>query len=274
MPTIQQRNSELANILLPEFQGRNEPNFAASRIISLFQRWRGLRGLWFTPNVDESGDIFDLTGQGRTLTRQGAPFVTGAQLIAFQQYSGAAEYHDRASEAGLEITGTNTIYSAGTRGISMGGWFRFDVLPGADVGLISKWTEGAGTRGYILAVDPANRPYTSVSSNGTAFSTLTASTAITANDRWYFIAMSWRPSTSHLLWVGDSLGNFTAYSSLVGVSASIFVNAAIDFELMAHSAGANATDGACAIAFLSAMQNPDRQAWMTWNESLKMLPQS
>ncbi len=69
MPTnITKRNSELARTLSVDYVRLYAPTTSWGNIVSMNLGYPGLRGYWPMSSVDEDGLVYDLTGQGRTLT--------------------------------------------------------------------------------------------------------------------------------------------------------------------------------------------------------------
>lgn len=79
--------------------------------LSEFLTLPGLRGFWPMSSMNENGGAMDLSAQGRTLAATGTPgyAVYNNQLLAYSDYDGATQFHSRASEAGLNLTGELTL---------------------------------------------------------------------------------------------------------------------------------------------------------------------
>lgn len=138
------------------------------QLVAPFLDLPGLRGLWYAGNANENGNLFDLTGQGRTLTASGGP--TGGSINGFAAtvvYNGTTQYHERADEAGLDITGALTLIFAGTKDST-----------GVYDALLAKLSAAAGNYSYRLAAQ--NLAQMQVSSDGTALTTVNATNPITA----------------------------------------------------------------------------------------------
>ena len=62
------RNDPLIDSLRTEFVSLYAPTTTWGNIMSMNLGLPGLRGFWPFSSVDESGDIYDLSGQSRTMT--------------------------------------------------------------------------------------------------------------------------------------------------------------------------------------------------------------
>ena len=62
------RNDPLIDSLRTEFVSLYAPTTVWGNIMSMNLGLPGLRGFWPFSSVDESGDIYDLSGQSRTMT--------------------------------------------------------------------------------------------------------------------------------------------------------------------------------------------------------------
>lgn len=246
-------NSEQIDLLATHFPRRNEPTVAWGKVCSMFQMTPGLRGFWPMSSVDENGNAFDLSGQGRTLSYNGNPIYAFSGLYPSLQFDGAGDFLSRADEAGLDILGTETPVWSGVRGLTLGGWFYFTSLAtGDNQGLIGKYNRNAvNQRSYQLFMsDATNVIDFIVSTDGTA--TVDVAGSAVAADNWYFCVGRFDPSTELAVFV-----NGVKTTNAVGVPASLF-NSTAQFNIGAHSNGALALfAGIASLCFLSAMALSD-----------------
>lgn len=218
-------------------------NFATaiSAILALPQ----LRAFWPMSSVDESENVYDISGQGRTLSPQTNPsFGTAgpAQLTPYLLLNGS-HYMSRADEAGLDITGTLTI----------GGWFYRDV-GGTTQGLISKWINGGDQRSYRLVLGSGNALTFTVCSDGTSATTTgIGSSSNTPEAAWFFGAGRYTPSTEVAVFL-----NTTKTTNLTSVPSSIFSGTGDFFLGAIGGAGSNLLDGRIALPFVSAAALTDQ----------------
>lgn len=127
-------------------------------VINDFLLIPGLVGFWPMSSVQRStGNAYDVSGQGRTLTYNGNPtYNIHSNLTPYIDLDGTGDYLSRADEADLDVLGTETIYAAGVRGLTLGGWFWLDSVA-ADAALVSKQQNAvAANRSYNLTYVQAN----------------------------------------------------------------------------------------------------------------------
>lgn len=233
--SVQLYNSELVDNLLGILQARNDPNFAWKTAVGMHQNLNGLRGFWPLTSRDENDAMYDLSGQGRTLTNNSAMAFGVHGLATYAIHDGAGDYGSRADEAGLDITA----------GLTLGCWVYLENAPGADTGIISKWTTTGNQRAYLLNVNSTPTVEFQVSSNGTATISSGVSATLT-EDRWYHIAGRYDPSTAL-----DIFLNGVKVSNTTSIPAAIN-NATAPLNLGAHNAGAVLLDGRTNLPFLCA----------------------
>lgn len=268
------RNDGLVTNLAGDFQPRYEPNFAWKSLISTTLALPGLRGAWCASNASEGGDMPDLTGQGRELSYQGDPEFGHENLISYVYYDGTGDYHDRADEAGLDIIGTETYIEAGSRGLTLGGWWyveAFDLVEQA--GLIAKWDIPTNGRSYSLYVRvPANEcPGFAVSTDGIN-SVIVSGQAITVQT-WFFAAGRFNPGTETDVWTGgilqgETASTFNQDTLAVGIPATLF-NSDTSLDIAALD-GAYCFDGKMAVCWLSAEMISDAIIRAYWEQTRAM----
>lgn len=234
MPALQQRNSELVDLLTPDFQGRNEPQFALQRLIAASLSIPGLRGLWTPSHRDEAGSNFDLSGQGRTLTMvSNVPTGVYNNITPYMNYDGGADLSFRNSEAGLNITGLETTTDASIRGLTIINWVQPVVMPGAGAAdaIMSKYNPAGNNLQYLSYVDGTSSAAAfAVSGNGIAAVFVTGPSPLSTG-AWFHVACRYVPSTETAIWVNGVKGT----PQLVGVPASLFAGT-YRFEVAAFAA--------------------------------------
>lgn len=239
--SIQLRNDQMVSLLKPDFQYRAEPNFSFAKSSGVHLMLPQLRGFWPFSSVDENGDVFDLSGQARTLTNNSAtPFGTSG-LAVYADPDGTADYFSRADEAGLDIVDA----------ISFGGWFRFDAK--SNCGLIGKWNTTGNQRSYLL------RYQTTAPENFIFEFSRTGASDIIATPGADFIATVgvW----VHVVITGtEDLGSWYSVAYMNGQSVNdnlsggggALFNSTAAFQIGAHSGAANFFNGQAAQCFLCA----------------------
>lgn len=224
----------------------------------------GLRGCWPVAGVTTGGDLYDASGQGRILTEHGNPVIGLYNGVApYYEYDGTGDYHERADESSLDITGTETYIDGSIQGLTLLGWFWFDEWPGSSRGIMGKWNTSGNDRSYGLHLETAPAIQAAVSSDGTAETTVD-STITLALDTWYFLAMRFTPSTELALWVDD---NKTTETS--SIPASIDVNSS-DFEIASKDGGSLFMTGRYSLGALYCVALPDRTIARLYNRGLPL----
>ena len=231
-------NPEMIRALATAFPRLSAPATSWGNVISNHLLLRHLRGYWPFTSVDENGDVYDLSGQGRVLTNNNAVPFASAGLMTYADFTpGSNHYFSRADEAGLSITGALTV----------GGWFWLDTLAsGADQGLIGKYDTAGNDRSYQLRfLDATNLFIFVVSVDGTATTIVTFPTSPVINT-WYHVVGRYTPSTTIDIYV-----NGVKATNAVAIPAALDDNVSA-FEIGAMSAGGARLDGRASHCFLCA----------------------
>lgn len=208
----------------------------------------GLVGLWYPGNVQRStGNIYDYSGQGRTLTYNGNPTINYlTNGVSYADLDGAGDYWSRADETDLRITGTESW--AANPGLTFGGLFYSTANPGASgAGLISKLSTSGQYNYALLNNSFLVNPLMYISGDGTNLTSVSSSIT-PGTGVWYFVTGRFVPSFSADIFVGISSG-MTKTSNIVGIPASIFAGTS-SFSVGDYSAQYHT--GYYSIAFLCA----------------------
>lgn len=209
----------------------------------------GLRGLWYPGVADNTGAVYDASGQGRTLTYNGNPTINiHNSLVSYFDYDGTGDFHSRADENGLRIVGNETTIASAYRGITLGGWFWSNAL-GTRHTFISKSTGVAADTNYWLEKNTDNKVYFWVG-NGVSLFNVSSSAALAANT-WYHVMARYTPSTELKVIV-----NGVATVNTTTIPATV-VNSAAPFNIGSINSGTNLLTGRCALSFLCAAALPD-----------------
>lgn len=228
----------------------------------------GLRGFWPFSSFDSASLAQDLSGQGRHLTRSGATYNYIAPIPTILLQSNQSRHFSRADEAGLDITGTESVVSTSWRGLTLGIWVR-PTSAGIGTGLtqhyIGKW-HTPSNRSYTIVKNSNDTVGFSVSNAGTA-NDCAATTSFTLEaNKWYHLVGRFTPSTGVDLFVN---GVKTAYNS-GSPPASIFSGTA-DLNIGASQNGtASFADCYASMAFLCAMQLSDAYVIPLHNHSRRL----
>jgi hypothetical protein len=252
MTTIQERNSELVNLLLPDFQMRNEPNFAWKSAVSSCLAIPSLVACWPMSAIrrdSATDEIRDMAGGGYHLTAHNVPQSGYDDLTCFEWFNGTNQWLSRADGGAAnwaDITGTETKVFAAGRGLTMGIWVYFMNAAGANAMIIGKWEAvGSNDRSYRIMRQATGVIRAIVSVDGTA-ATVIDSAAAPAINTWTFLAMRFVPSTTLDVYVNTEKTTLAA-----AVPASIFDGIA-DFTIASYHNGLGQwMNGRVSLAWLS-----------------------
>lgn len=206
--------------------------------IARFLALPALRCFWPFTSVTESGSVIDMSGQGRTLTGAGAlAFAVMGNGGAYAAFNGSTTYFYRADEAGLDITGQLTLL----------GW----VYAAASKSQILAGKVNTGQTSYQVGTTSGNRFQMIVSSNGTALTSVTATTNYTPNT-WYFLAGRYTPSTELALhwYAANSSSDGEKAINTTSIPASLH-NGTAEFRIGANMTGSYLNGRASLVALLS-----------------------
>jgi len=223
-------------------------------VFSSYLALPGLRGFWSMAAFDESGNTYDQSGNGRTLTYNGNPVYNVDGLIPYIDLDGTGDYLDRADEAGLDITGTETFVDSGIQGLTVGAWINVNEIQATSTrGIVGKYNTSGGNQSFLLCTDPSGsgRVYCFLVSNTGAADVLLLDTVLLASEQWTFICGRFTPSTELAMFINER--KVTNTTSIV---ASIF-NGTAPLEIGAWNAGSFNIDARMSLVFLCATALPD-----------------
>lgn len=230
------------------FIGRNDIINRWGNIISSWSMLPGLVGFWPMSSVQRStGNAYDLSGQGRTLTYTGNPtYNIYNNFVPYIDFDGTGDYLARADETDLDILGTETINAAAIRGLTVGGWFWTDThkTVGDADGYITKATYDGNQVSYMLVNSVATNPAFYYSPDGTTASFKSVKGTM-ATGAWYFLVARFIPSTSISLF-----SNNVETINATAIDASIF-NSTAPFEIGSYNVANNVMDGRASLCFVS-----------------------
>ncbi len=206
--------------LREDVYGWTSPNSAFTNLLAL-------RGYWNAANVNESGNPYDLSGQGRTLTNNHACLISYTDFGNWMSFDGTNDYLARADEAGLDVLGTEAYVTAAQRGLTFGGWFYPTQAAGTSESMIGKW-QGAANFSYLLYRDSTNVYSCALSLTGAA-ALVFNSTIVPSLSTWQFVVARYDPSAEVAIFKND-----TKWSTAVAVPASLF-NGTAAFEIAANA---------------------------------------
>lgn len=167
-------------------------------------------------NTVTSGQVADLSGNGNTLTVNGATTSTDAPSSLFGDslsFDGTDDYASAANSTSLDITGPITVE----------GWVKLSSFS-QQATVAGKWKDTGGTsqRGYLLTVDTTGRPRFYVSTNGGNYYCATGSQLST--NVWYHLAGTW-DGTTIKVYVGTSSTSASQIGSIFSNDQPLLIGA-------------------------------------------------
>lgn len=213
-------------------------------VINDFLLLPGLVGFWPMSSVQRStGDVYDLSGQGRTLTYNGNPeFNIYSDLVSYIDLDGTGDYLSRADETDLDIQGTETIFASAVRGLTWGLWI-YPEETGTVEAVFTKFSNAAGNYSFRLILLATDAFRAQISDDGTNLATVDSATI--SMSAWYLVIARFIPGDSIELFVN---GVWTTQST---ARASAY-NGAADLNIGAQNNGSLPFQGRGALPFLCA----------------------
>lgn len=209
----------------------------------------GLRGLWLASSFGSSGNVYDLSGQGRTLTYTGNPTFNYSGLVPYLAFDGTGDYLTRADEAGLDIIGTESYVASAVRGLTLAVWVKFSAL-GSQAVVCSKGSGGGSNTSYWIDKLGADTARFLVG-DGSALQG-PSSTVTLGSSAWYFLCGRFTPSSEAALFV-----DATKYQDTTGIPASL-LNTGASFNIGTYNdSGLLALNGQVAAVGLYACAHSD-----------------
>lgn len=257
---LQQRNDEQMDLLRSEFQARYEPNFAWKSACSAVQALPGLRAFYPMSAVGTAGQARDLGGSGATydLTNNNSADFGYDGLAPYCAYNGTNQYHSFIDNANFDILGNEGYVSAVYRGLTIGGWFRFnDDPPGAEEFLIAKWT-GAANRAYGLRRRVGTDIQFSIHDVVAGALDSIDTVALTTSGQWYFCAGRFAPQAgpAEISVILKSTNVDETATNNAGIPATL-ANSDADFTIAATGVPGLYMFGRASLCFVCAAQLHD-----------------
>jgi len=199
----------------------------------------GLRAFWPFSSADQAGSVYELSGQGRTLTQNGNPVFAAGFLNPLAILDGTGDYFSRADEAGLRITGNLTMMI----------WVRFDSTASAAETCMSKWLYTGNQLSYRLYRSAAGAGTAEISTDGSSITTVAGETI--GATTWTHLALRFTASTELAVFV-----NHVKAVNTTSIPASIF-NSTADFLIGGYGAGSALVTGRLCLASICAIALSD-----------------
>jgi len=198
-----------------------------------------LRGFWPFSSADQTGNAYDLSGQGRTLTQNGNPVFAAGFLNPLVILDGTGDYFFRTGEAGLRITGNLTMMI----------WVRFDNTASATETCMSKWLYTGNQLSYRLYRSAAGAGTAEISSDGSTVTSVTGETI--GATTWTHLALRFTASTELAVFV-----NHIKAVNTTSIPASIYSNPA-DLLIGGYGTGSALMTGRLCLASICAIALSD-----------------
>ena len=161
----------------------------------------GLVGCWPMSSVQRStGNVYDLSGQDRTLTYNGNPTFNYTSLgVTYCDMDGTGDYLSLADSTDLRVTGGETIFNSAVLGMTAYAWVKFDTFTaGGNEGIITRYGASAATSAFALATyNPAGEQsiYAQIY-NGSSFYSAVAPNNSASTGAWLHVVIRFIPSVS------------------------------------------------------------------------------
>lgn len=234
--TTNVKNTQMQDMLDARYVPRRDMLHQYGNALSTLMFLPSLRGVWGMGSRDENGNVYDVSGQGRTLTNVSSmTFGIRNKLIPYGIHDASADLLRRTSEAALQIAGR----------ITLGGWFYATTAAlGSAQGLIGKWLSAGNQQSYLLNLTAGGAVRAHVSSTGA--NDTTVDNAVVSDATWFHAVLKYIPSTSLSVFL-----NGVEVENTTSIPASIFASTA-NFEIGAYSTGSFVLGGRSTLCFLCA----------------------
>jgi hypothetical protein len=261
--SVQRRNDELVDLLTPDFQARDEPNFAWRCLSSAMLSWPVLYAAWpmSANRYTSASRVRDIASQLYSLQENGDPTYGYDNLAPVCYLDGTGDDLTRADGGAgnwADIIGNESHVIAANRGLTVGGWFNFENAATQE-GLITKATAvGAGVA-YYIEKQANDTIRAAISNNGVAI--FTADSAATTTGVWYCCFLRYVPSTSVQIFLN---GVFT--TTVAAIPATLNDSAA-DFHIGVFGGGTARYSGYVSACLLSASCASEATIQTFWHQT-------
>lgn len=176
--------------------------------IALMQSIIGLTAFWPINSFDQSANVYDLSGQGRTLTYNAGSLSVINNRLTTMTFNGTTAYWSRADEAGLDFGASLTF----------GFWYKFSAT-GTQV-IMSKFA-ALGQRSFELQYVTGTGFRMIVTGDGSTNVIVTSSDPAPGTTNWYHFVGRFQPSTEIAIFVnGVKTANTTSIPAAIFNSTS------------------------------------------------------
>lgn len=219
-------NDALTTGQSPYYIKRTDIPHHSALLNSLLLNMLHSRAVYNMSSVDNIGDVYDMSGQGRKLTNTN--FTFSIDLVTPYGSISAGRLL-RGDEVGLQITADLTLLAL----------CRFSESTGGTECIEAKWG-AVGNKSYQLVRNSSGYGVFSISSNGTAVTSVTGTYAI-PNNQWVLMVGIYTPSTSMDLFTIPFIPNGVnidtyKYTNTTSIPAAIF-NSTAPFTIGSNGIG-------------------------------------
>ena len=210
---LQKTNTDLVDSLATYFPRNDDPGYVWARLTGAALGLPQIRAYWPFSSVDDGGNVYDLSGQGRTLTNNNTATFGTSDLRVYGVTNGTNEDFSRADEAGLEFTGAMTAL----------GWWYFSRAAGTEEVMLSK-AAALGASGWHLARGTTDDLRFRINNT-----TNTTANNVVAQNTWVHCAVRLTPSTEMAIFANGEKTAFTSSipASITGNVLAFSVNSAL-----------------------------------------------
>jgi hypothetical protein len=218
----------------PDATGLEFLDDRAALLIATLLGLPGLRFLYNMSSLDNSGNVYDLSGQGRTLTNNGTVTFNSINGAGYGVFSSASsQYLSRSHEAGLTIQGNESYMASDIRGftvITIARIRSYAISPTGYHGLVSKYSTTPSASAFFLGTLDSQSSINFVMNNGSGYyGDINVALAV---ETWAIISARFLPSSRIDLDVNGNNANVT-----VGVPATM--NASVQPLDIGYAPGLN-----------------------------------
>lgn len=249
---------------ISNLEGERTGKGSIGNTISTYLSLPALRAFYpMSGHGDAAGELSDMSGNGKHLTRSGATRFYYDNLAPTMLYTaGGSAYHYHADDYSFKITGTETNVYPTLRGITLGVWCYANTFPAGNTlhPLIAK-ESGAGTYTYRLYLSAGGLGGLLISSDGGVTPNVdllvnTETDAVMDTGSWHLVIGRW--STTYTSVTVDNI-----MSRAVSTQASIY-DSSSRFKIGNYLT--NYWDGYMSMAFVCAAYLSDdilTNLWLT-----------
>jgi hypothetical protein len=241
-------HNRLVEALSSVFVKQYSPAVSLQGAISSILALQGLRAFWPMSAQGTTGNLVDIGGGLRTLTRSGGVGYGVYGLAPYAALNGTTGYFATATESDYDIIGNEAWYESNVTGLTIGGWF-YPFAAGASYALMTKGDgSGAGTS-YWLDISGGAARF--LVGDGAAMQGPSGGSP--AANTWTYMVGRYDPSTEVALFRDG-----TKYTDTTGVPATL-LNTATAFNIGTYNNGAGLLfAGRASLCFICSAALPDR----------------